>query len=215
MALVNQAEIARRYGVSRKTVTKWKESNWLVMSGNLVDVEATDKVLKKYRPTTAKPVTPSRAKSAKKPPAGNRAGNSKNMPSGNSDDTTRRTRRKAPPEPGSPEHEAELDIALNGAPHSMNEAKRIKENFLAKLRELEFQQKTGELVELGLVERVLFEMFRSQRDAWLNWPAKVGPLIAAHLGIDSDKVVGALNEYVHKHIHQLGEPELILESDED
>lgn len=214
MALVNQAEIARRYGVSRKTVTKWKESNWLVMAGDLVDVEATDKVLKKYRPAGTKTVTQSRAKTAKKTATGNSAGNTKKAAQGNSEDTPRRTRKKAPPLPGTPEYEAEFDIATNGAPHSINEAKRIKENYLAKLRELEYQEKTGSLVDLALVERVLFEEHRSQRDAWQNWPARYGPLIAAELGVEVDPVMRVLNEHIHKQLAQLGEPVLDLEHDE-
>jgi hypothetical protein len=40
--LVTQAEFARRRGVSRKTVTKWKQAGKLVMQGELVDVEASE-----------------------------------------------------------------------------------------------------------------------------------------------------------------------------
>ncbi|WP_244112580.1 hypothetical protein [Burkholderia gladioli] len=54
---------------------------------------------------------------------------------------------------------------------------------------------------------VLFEEFRAQRDAWLNWPAKVGPLIASEIGIDADKITAVLVAHVHKQITQLGEPE--------
>lgn len=215
MALVNQAEIARRYGVSRKTVTKWKESNWLVMAGDLVDVAATDAVLKKYRPAGNKPVTQSRAKAPKKSTTGNSAGNKKKPAQGNSDDPPRRTRKKPPPEPGTPEFEAELHITTHGANLSLNEAKRVKENYLAKLRELEFQEKSGALVDLAQVEDVLFEEHRSQRDAWQNWPARYGPLIAAELGVEVDPVMRALNEYIHKQLLQLGEPVLDLERGED
>ena len=215
MALVNQAEIARRYGVSRKTVTKWKESNWLVMAGDLVDVAATDKVLKKYRPAGNKTVTQTRAKTPAKTAKGNSAGNAKKAAEGNSDDTPRRPRKKAPPAPGTLEFEAELDIATNGANLSLNEAKRVKENYLAKLRELEYQEKSGALVDLAQVEDVLFEEHRSQRDAWQNWPARYGPLIAAELGVEVDPVMRALNEFIHKQLHQLGEPILDLERGKD
>lgn len=54
----------------------------------------------------------------------------------------------------------------------------------------------------------LFEEFRAQRDAWLNWPARVGPLIAAELGVEAaDKVTAVLTAHVHKQISNLGEPE--------
>ncbi|MGC1550834.1 MAG: hypothetical protein WA777_20115 [Rhodanobacter sp.] len=83
-----------------------------------------------------------------------------------------------------------------------------KENYLALLRQLEFEQKSGELIELASAERVLFEGARAQRDAWLNWPARVGALIAADLGLEADRVTEILTTHVHKHIEQLGEPDV-------
>jgi hypothetical protein len=215
MAIVSQSTFAKIMDVSRKTVTTWKAKNLLVMQGDQVDETASKKLLDKYRSPPAKSVTSARARVAKKPPPGNKSGNKNSAASGNNADAPKRPRKTAPPEPGTPEFDAAEDIARNGAPHTLNEAKRIKENYLAKLRELEFQEKTGELVELALVERVLFKSFRQQRDAWLNWPAKVGPLIAAELDIDSDKVVAQLNEYVHKQISQLSEPVLDFEAEQD
>lgn len=82
-----------------------------------------------------------------------------------------------------------------------------KENYLALLRQLEYEQKSGSLVELDTATAILFEEFRAQRDAWLNWPSRIGPLLAADLGIEADKVVEAITAYVHKQIAQLGEPE--------
>lgn len=82
-----------------------------------------------------------------------------------------------------------------------------KENYLALLRELEYEQKVGSLVELDTATAILFEEFRAQRDAWLNWPARVGPILAAELGVEADRVTEALTAHVHKQIAQLGEPE--------
>ena len=52
--LVNQTEFARLHNVSRKTVTKWKSQRWLVFEGDLVDVEKSNELIKRYR---AEPVT--------------------------------------------------------------------------------------------------------------------------------------------------------------
>jgi hypothetical protein len=49
MALVKQSEFARLCGVSRKTITTWKVRGWLTFEGDLVDVEASNETLKKYR----------------------------------------------------------------------------------------------------------------------------------------------------------------------
>jgi hypothetical protein len=90
---------------------------------------------------------------------------------------------------------------------SYAEALQKKENYLALLRQLEYEQKSGSLVELDTATAILFEEFRAQRDAWLNWPTRIGPLLGADLGIEADKVVEALTAHVHKQIAQLGEPE--------
>lgn len=98
-------------------------------------------------------------------------------------------------------------LADGGATLDYAEALRVKENYLALLRRLEYEQKSGALVELTVAQGVLFEAFRGQRDAWLNLPAKIGPLLAAELGIDeADRVIEALTAHVHKQIADLGEP---------
>ncbi|CAE6811659.1 hypothetical protein R69746_05649 [Paraburkholderia aspalathi] len=82
-----------------------------------------------------------------------------------------------------------------------------KENYLALLRQLEYEQKSGSLVELDTASAILFEESRALRDAWLNWPSRVGPILAAELGIEADRVTEALTAHVHSQIAQLGEPE--------
>ena len=110
------------------------------------------------------------------------------------------------------EEEAARLIESGGeANHAYAEALRRKENYLALLRQLEYENKSGSLVELEVAEKILFEQARASRDAWLNWPTRVGPLLAADLGLEADRVVGALTEYVHKLISQLGEPEIEVE----
>ena len=42
MTLVTQAEYAKHHSVSRKTVTKWKDGDYLVLSNGKVDLEKTD-----------------------------------------------------------------------------------------------------------------------------------------------------------------------------
>lgn len=90
---------------------------------------------------------------------------------------------------------------------SFDEARRMKEVYLVLLNRLEYEQKSGSLVELDTASAILFEEFRAQRDAWLNWPAKIAPLVAAELGVTADKVTTVLTDHVHKQISQLGDPE--------
>ncbi|TAL89273.1 MAG: hypothetical protein EPN62_08725 [Candidimonas sp.] len=91
------------------------------------------------------------------------------------------------------------------------EALRRKENYLALLRQLEYEVKSGTLIELAAAKAVFFDDFRAQRDAWLNWPTRVGPLLAADLGLEADRVTDALTAHVHKQIADLGEPGVDLD----
>ncbi len=50
-------------------------------------------------------------------------------------------------------------------------------------------------------------MARSPRDAWLNWPSRVSPLIAASLKIAVEPLLEVLNEHVQQHLASFGKPE--------
>jgi len=62
-------------------------------------------------------------------------------------------------------------------------------------------------------EAVIFEMFRLQRDAWLNFPSRVAPLIAAELDVEADQVLEALTVHVHQQLSDLGQPSNPLRQD--
>ena len=88
------------------------------------------------------------------------------------------------------------------------EALRLKENFTAMLRRLEYEQKAGTVIEMAVARGVVFDLTRQQRDTWLAWPVKVAPFIAAELGIaDVEQVNRVLATYVHEQLAELGQPE--------
>ena len=88
------------------------------------------------------------------------------------------------------------------------EALRVKENYLALLRRLAYEERGGALIDLATAEAVLFDCFRSQRDAWLNWPVKAASLIANALGFaDIDQVAAILAKEIHRQLAELGEPQ--------
>jgi hypothetical protein len=119
----------------------------------------------------------------------------------------RRRRAKAAEE----EEEIDLDAfarqVLSGDIPLLATSERVKEAALAMKQALDAQKRAGALIELAIAEGVLFESARQWRDAWINWPAKVGPLLAADLGLEAAKVVEALNPYVHQQLEELGEPQ--------
>jgi hypothetical protein len=104
-------------------------------------------------------------------------------------------------------HDAAARIAANTEtvpPYADSMAK--KEHYLSLLRQLEYEERNGALIELAAARNVFFEEFRTIRDAWLNWPAKFGALIASDLGNEADRVTEVLTSYIHKQLTALGEP---------
>jgi hypothetical protein len=87
------------------------------------------------------------------------------------------------------------------------QAERVKENALAAKHLLAARKQADGLVDLETAEAVLFEQARMFRDAWMNWPVRVGPLIAAELGVAVEPVVEALSKHVQQTLNDLGEPD--------
>ena len=111
--------------------------------------------------------------------------------------------------------EAENFLAnvLAGKFTDMATAMRVKENALAAKNLLTARRDAGSLVEIETAEAVLFETQRAQRDAWMNFPTRIGPLLAAELEVDADKVVEALTAHVHQQLSDLGEPDADFTAD--
>jgi phage terminase Nu1 subunit (DNA packaging protein) len=62
---------------------------------------------------------------------------------------------------------------------SYSEARARKESALASLRELQLQERTGELVRRDAVSKAVFASNRAIRDQFMNLPARVSGLVAA------------------------------------
>ncbi|HHL0960494.1 TPA: hypothetical protein ACQVH3_005309 [Serratia marcescens] len=188
MSTMNRIDYARHAGVDRKTISRWiKAGKYIVFSGDDIDVEASDRAIALWRDSTD-----GRTKNAVKAEPAPQTETSSTAPD-NADAFVK------------------AFMLANGAEMSKEEASRVKENYLALLTKLEFQQKDGQLIELELAEKVLFDCFRAQRDAWLNWPSRVAPLMAADLDVPADRMTEVLAAHVHKHITSLGEPEFNAE----
>ena len=55
MTTMNQSQYAQHSGVDRKTIGRWiKAGRFIVMDGDLIDVEASDAALKTHEPRTRK-----------------------------------------------------------------------------------------------------------------------------------------------------------------
>lgn len=103
---------------------------------------------------------------------------------------------------------------LAGRFRSTFAAERIKENALAAKHLLFARKEAGDVVDIEVAEAVLFEQARQFRDAWMNWPVRIGPLLAAEIGVAADPVVEALTKHVQQQLDDLGEPDADFAGDE-
>jgi len=71
------------------------------------------------------------------------------------------------------------------------------------LKRLQLDRARGGLVDKQIAVAKAFAYGRLIRDAWLAWPARVGPLLAAQFERDAPAVTVALEAYVREHLEQL------------
>ena len=100
-----------------------------------------------------------------------------------------------------------VDQILRGEFVAQWEAEKIKENALALKHILDGQKKAGELVSIEIAKNILFETSRAARDAWLNFPSKAGPVMAAELGVEEDRLVEILTPHVYRQLSDIAEGE--------
>lgn len=215
MGLLSLTAFAATHGASRQAATKWKKSGVLVLSGDLIDADKSDRKMRaaglgRFKDT---------ARQAQPAPA-----------------TATRNRRKVAPEVAAvvkdivddlegaiDDDEIDEEIAgdfiqglLEGRFGTKVQAAALKENALALKHWLVAQKEADKLVEIEVAERVIFKDRRAARDAWMAWPGRFAPLLAADLDIDGVKLAEALKPYVHQQLDELGEPDLdFTDPDED
>lgn len=211
-------QFAQRHGVTTVSAYQWRDKGWIVVDEhNIVDVEASDAMLARHRDPNAPTIR--NARKVRAAPAAPAAG----LDPAAAAALQRIMAAQAPAAPSVPppvffedaeagddetvEDAAARIVALQGARVSTNEARRIKENYLALKAKLDHEVAEGSLILLEVAQTILFEEARNVRNAWLNWPAKFGALIAAELDLPADKVTEVVTKYIHKQVESLGEPD--------
>jgi 4-hydroxy-3-methylbut-2-enyl diphosphate reductase IspH len=159
---MNQSEFATLHGVSRKTVTKWKERGWLVFAGSVLDVEASNALIGKYRRDGIDVVT--QAEEGNKPAS---------KKSGVTSAAARVTVK-----PGETVEQATTRILIaTGATMTIDEAKRVKENYLALREQLEYDRESRLVVAVEDVTRAVGEEYAKVRTRLLAIPSENAPRI--------------------------------------
>jgi len=85
------------------------------------------------------------------------------------------------------------------------QARTANEVLKAQERRLRLQQMKGELVDRAKAVAQVFRLARDERDAWVNWPARVAAMMAAEIEIDAHKLHTVLERHVRDHLGELAE----------
>ncbi len=81
-------------------------------------------------------------------------------------------------------------------------AKTALEVIKVKIGQIELRVLKGELVDAKMAEDAVFQAARTERDAWLNWPARVSAEWAAELGVDEMTFYHAFYEAIRLHLFE-------------
>ena len=100
-----------------------------------------------------------------------------------------------------------VEDGATGAPasNSYAQARTANEVLKAQHHKLRIAQLRGELIDRQQAVGQVFALARAERDAWLNWPARVSSMLAAELGIDPHAMHVALEREVRQHLFELGD----------
>ena len=85
------------------------------------------------------------------------------------------------------------------------QARTANEVLKAQERRVRLQRLKGELVDRAKAVAQVFRLARDERDAWVNWPARVAAMIAAELEVDVRELHTVLERQVREHLNELAE----------
>jgi len=114
--------------------------------------------------------------------------------------------RPAPAEATSQRDVADTSTApMSAGGTSLLQARTVNEVLKAKLNNLELAHRKKELVDRAQAVAHVFKLARIERDAWLNWPARISGQMASALGVDAHTMHVTLEAAVREHLIELGE----------
>jgi hypothetical protein len=85
------------------------------------------------------------------------------------------------------------------------QARTAHEIAKAHLARLRLQRVKGELVDRARATALVFRLAREERDAWVNWPARIAALMAAELSVEAHAVQKVLEAHVRAHLTELAD----------
>lgn len=115
-----------------------------------------------------------------------------------------------------------LAAPATGGGTTFLQAKTAHEVLKAQERRIRLAKLKGELVDRDRATALVFRLAREERDAWVNWPARVAALMAAELTASCSEAVGhevtietaamqkVLEAHVRAHLEELAQPRIAL-----
>lgn len=88
---------------------------------------------------------------------------------------------------------------------SLLQARTVNEVVKAQTNKVRLARLKGELVDRSQAVAHVFKLARTERDAWLNWPARISSQMAAGLGVDPHVLHVALDAAVRQQLQDLGD----------
>jgi hypothetical protein len=104
-----------------------------------------------------------------------------------------------------PESATDTPAGLPTGGASLLQARTVNEVVKAQTNKVRLARLKGELVDRNQAIAHVFKLARSERDAWLNWPARISAQMAARLDVDPHAMHIALEASVREHLQELGE----------
>lgn len=202
MPLLSVSAYAATHAASKQAAAKWKAKGVLVMSGVLVDAEASDQKMRNAGLGRFK-VSTGRAEARQPKIAAVDAMVVDPVVAGAGEEVDDEALDRFAEE------------LLRGRFATLVIATQVKENALALKHLVAARKAAGAVIETEIATTVVFEVTRGARDAWMNWPSQIAPLLAADLGVEAEQVLEALTGYVQQHLEQLGDPQIDFGADRE
>ena len=168
---------ARHRGVSHVAVKKAIDTGRITPEGDgTINADRADRDWEQNTASPRKPATKARAA----PPV----------------DEVPRAPSREPADPATP--------TLSTGGTSLLQARTVNEVVKAQTNKVRLARLKGELIDRPQAIAHVFKLARSERDAWLNWPARVSAQMAAKLDLDAHTMHVALENAVREHLQELG-----------
>ena len=95
--------------------------------------------------------------------------------------------------------------SLSAGGTSLLQARTVNEVVKAQTNKVRLARLKGDLVDRSQAIAHVFRLARTERDAWINWPARISAQMAAKLETDPHTLHVALEAAVRDHLMELGE----------